>query len=216
MKHLLYKELKLALQAPAILFLALSAMLLIPNYPYYVTFFYTALGIFFCCQLGRENNDIFFTLCLPVRKRDAVTARFLLAALLELVQLICAIPFAIARQSFTSLGGNEVGMDANLALFGLAFVQYGVFNLVFFPSYYKNPQKVGMPFVKGSVAVFFYIAAAEVCAHAIPFFREKLDTMHGAYLPEKLLVLILGAALWALMTCLAWRKSVSRFEALDL
>ena len=87
MKNLLYKELKLALQAPAVLFLALSAMLLIPNYPYYVTFFYSTLGIFFCCQLGRENKDIFFTLCLPVRKRDVVSARFLLAVLLEAAQI---------------------------------------------------------------------------------------------------------------------------------
>jgi len=151
MKNLLYKELKLALQAPAVLFLALSAMLLIPNYPYYVTFFYTALGIFFCCQLGRENHDIFFTLCLPVRKRDVVSARFLLAVLLEAAQMLLAVPFAVLRQSFDVLGGNAVGMDANLAFFALSLPMLGLFHLVFFPAYYKNPQKVGLPFVKGSI-----------------------------------------------------------------
>ena len=44
MKHLLYKEWRLAMHPTALLFLPLSAMLLIPNYPYYVIFFYTSLG----------------------------------------------------------------------------------------------------------------------------------------------------------------------------
>ncbi len=216
MKKLLYKELRLALQAPAVLFLLLSAMLIIPNYPYYVTFFYTTLGIFFCCQLGRENNDVYYTLSLPVRKRDAVTARFLLAVLLEAAQALIAVPFAFLRQSIASLGGNAVGMDANIALFGLSLVMLGLFNLTFFPAYYKDVRKVGGPFVKGCVVVAVFIVAAEACAHAVPFFREKLDTMHGAYLPEKLIVLAAGLVLWALLTLLAWKKSVKRFEKLDL
>ncbi len=216
MKNLLYKELRLALQAPAVLFLILSAMLIIPNYPYYVTFFYTALGIFFCCQLGRENNDVYYTLSLPVRKRDAVTARFLLAVLLEAAQAVIAIPFALLRQSFAGLGGNAVGMDANIALFGLSLVMLGLFNLCFFPAYYRDPRKVGIPFVKGSVAILVFIIAAEICAHAVPLFRDRLDTMHGAFLTEKLVVLAIGLVLWALLTFLAWKISVRRFEKLDL
>ena len=216
MKKLLYKELRLALQAPAVLFLLLSAMLLIPNYPYYVTFFYSALGIFFCCQFGRENNDVGFTLTLPVRKRDAVTARFLLAVLLEAAQLLAAVPFALLRQSFVKLGGNTVGMDANVAFFGLALAMLGLFNLTFFPAYYRDVRKVGIPFVKGSAVILVYTIAAEVCAHAVPFFRDRLDTMHGAFLPEKLAVLAAGLVLWALLTLLAWKASVRRFEALDL
>ena len=59
MKNLLYKELRLALHPTAILFLFLSAMLLIPGYPYYVVFFYTCLGIFCICRNGRESRDIY-------------------------------------------------------------------------------------------------------------------------------------------------------------
>lgn len=216
MKNLLIKELRLALQPPAVLFLLLSAMLMIPNYPYYVVFFYTGLGIFFCCQLGRENNDLFFTLCLPVRKRDAVTARMLLAVLLEGAQLVLAIPFAFLRQSFTSLGGNPVGMDANIALFGIGLAMLGVFNLVFFTSYYRDPRKVGMAFVKGCIVFAVFMIVAEACVHVIPFFRDKLDTMGGAFLPEKLLVLALGIVLYALLTLLTWRRAVRSFEKLDL
>lgn len=68
MKELLNKELKLVLHPTNILFIPLAFMLFIPNYPYLVIMFYTCLGIFFMCQFGRENNDVFFTMMLPVEK----------------------------------------------------------------------------------------------------------------------------------------------------
>ena len=46
MKALQYKEWKLAMSPVPFFFLALSGLLLIPNYPYYVTFFYNGLGLF--------------------------------------------------------------------------------------------------------------------------------------------------------------------------
>ena len=47
MLRLLQKEIRLAMHPTVPIFLLLSAMLLIPNYPYYVAFFYTGLGVFF-------------------------------------------------------------------------------------------------------------------------------------------------------------------------
>ena len=55
MAELMKKELKLVLHPMNIVFLALSALLLVPNYPYYVTFFYTTLGIFMMTQTAIEN-----------------------------------------------------------------------------------------------------------------------------------------------------------------
>ena len=94
MKDLVYKELKLALHPAAIIFLCLSSMLMIPSYPYFIIFFYTCLGVFFICMSGRENKDIYFTMLLPVQKREIVGARFLLVALIELLQFAAAVPFA--------------------------------------------------------------------------------------------------------------------------
>ena len=86
MKHLLLKELRLALHPTALIFLGLSAMLLIPSYPYLVVFFYTGLAVFFTCLNGRENKDVTYTLLLPVSKADVVRARFLVVMLLEAAQ----------------------------------------------------------------------------------------------------------------------------------
>lgn len=48
MKALLYKEFTLSMHPAAVLFLGLSAMLLIPNYPYYVVFFIIVSASFLC------------------------------------------------------------------------------------------------------------------------------------------------------------------------
>lgn len=215
MTKLLLKECKLAMHPTAPLFLLLSAMLMIPNYPYYVTFFYTGLAIFFTCLNGRENNDIFFTMLLPVRKRDIVKSRFEFVVILEFLQLNLAIPFAILRQSY-AMPGNQVGMDANIALFGLSLIMLGIFNRIFFGIYYKDVKKVGAAFAVSSSVMFLYIAAAEVCDHVVPFFRDYLDTKDDVYVPYKLIVLAFGIFLFILLTALAYKKSVKNFEALDL
>lgn len=215
MKNLLYKEFRLVAHPTVFLFLFLSAMLMIPNYPYYVTFFYTSLGIFFSCLTGRENHDVFYTVTLPVRKRDMVRARFCFAVLVEAAQLVLAIPFAVLRGTFP-LPGNQVGMDANIALFGFSLILLGIFNYVFFVRYYKDPDKVGKAFVLSSTASFGYILIAETCDHIVPFLRDKLDTPDPQFLFAKLVVLAIGLAVFAALTLLAYRRSVRSFEALDL
>lgn len=215
MKNLLRKELLLSMHPTAPIFLILSMMLIIPNYPYYVVFFYTGLAVFFTCLNGRENNDVFYTLTLPIAKKDIVKSRFAFVILLQLAQMIIAIPFAIIRQNMP-LPDNQVGMDANIALFGLSLVMFGLFNYIFFGIYYKDVNKVGTAFVWSSVAVFVYIAIAEACAHAVPFVRDYLDTKDPQYLAYKLIVLAVGTIVYAFLTYVVYRKAVKSFEALDL
>ena len=55
---LLKKEWKLVMMPVPLLFLLLSGLVLIPNYPYYVTFFYTTLGIFLMMQSARKPRPL--------------------------------------------------------------------------------------------------------------------------------------------------------------
>lgn len=215
MKNLLCKELRLALHPTNLIFPALSAMLLIPNYPYYVVAFYTCLGIFFACMNGRENRDVFYTLLLPVPKKDVVRARFAFVLLLELAQLILMVPFMLIRNNAMPMV-NEAGMEANIAFLGICMVLFGVFNLTFLTGYYRDPDKVGVPFVKSCAAVFLLIGAAEGAAHAAPFVRDRLDTKDPAFLLEKLVVFLAGAVIFALLTLAAYRRSAALFEKKDV
>lgn len=215
MIRLLKKEIKLAMHPTAPAFLLLSAMLLIPNYPYYVVFFYTSLAVFFTCLSGRENQDVLFTLLLPVKRADLVKARFLFVMLLETAQMLTAAVFAVLRNTLIP-APNAAGMDANLTLFAMALVMMGIFHIVFFPMYYRNVQHVGKAFVAGSTAVFAFIILAEAAVHAIPFVRDVLDTPDPAFMGIKGVVMGIGFFLYLALTAGAYRRAKAFFARQSL
>ena len=214
LSKLLYKEFKLALHPAAVLFLLLSSMMLIPNYPMYVLFFYNTLGIFFICLSGRENHDFAYSLSLPIRKRDAVRARIVFAVILQLAQCVLAVGFMFARRAL-GLGANEAGMDPNVAFFGLSFIMLAVFNYVFFTGY-SQPDKVGRVFARASIVTFVYIGIAEACTFAVPFFRDVLDTPDPENMGTKCIILAIGAVIYGLTSYVVYRISAKKFEALDM
>lgn len=216
MKHLLYKELRLARHPTMFLFLLFSAMLLIPSYPYYVAFIYTCLSVFFVFLQGRENNDLSFTALLPVRKRDIVRARCLLVVLMQLAQVLVSLPCAIVGARINPLGGNAAGIEANAAFFGLVLVMYALFNLLFLPAFYRTGYRVGRAFLFAGAAVLVYIVAAELLVQCVPALKASLDTFDPATRETRLFVLLLGAGLYAAGSLLACRLSERRFARVDL
>ena len=129
MSRLLKKEFLLSMHPITPLMLALSLMVLIPNYPYAVMFFYMTLAIFFTCMMGRENHDVVYTMTLPVAKKEIVKARICFVVILELLQMLLLVPFSLLRQHLNAMG-NEAGMDANIVLFAEGFLLFGIFNLI--------------------------------------------------------------------------------------
>ena len=215
MKRLLRKELSLCLHPAAILMPFLSALVLVPNYPYSVIFFYNALGLFFICLSGRENHDVVFTLTLPVAKRDAVTARFLLAILLELAQLLLMFGFVQLHRAILP-APNAAGMDANLAMLGEGFLFFGLYHLVFFPGYYRDLRRVGANFVRGAVFSGLFVILEIIACYTIPFVRDELDTQDPLHMTAKIVFTAASAAVYVLTTILALRLSQSRFEKQDI
>lgn len=106
MKALIYKEFALSAVVPTYLFIFFGALLLIPNYPYTVVFFFCCMGLFFSIQNARENHDTFYTAALPVKKRDVVKARCIFFVIVQLITILIAIPFAILRNTIYPLGGR--------------------------------------------------------------------------------------------------------------
>ena len=118
MRALQWKEWRLSMSPVPLLFLLLSGLILIPNYPYYVTFFYNGLGIFMLMQSLRENRDTAYLMLLPVTKVEMVRARFRTVVQLELLQALACVPFMALRASYGHLN-NAVGIEANTAFLGL-------------------------------------------------------------------------------------------------
>lgn len=215
MNKLLYKEFKLSLNPSVYVFPALGALLLIPSYPYFVAFVYTFVGFITLFIANRESKDIFFTTLLPVRKIDTVKARVLTIALIELAQIVVAVPFALISSRINPQG-NSVGIDANAAFFGLAFGMFALYNLIFFPMFYKTAYKVAWPLIISSSAVVVYIFAAEFAIQGIPTLKAVLDTPGSIGNGAQLGVLAAGIVLFATATLLAYRLAAKRFERVDL
>lgn len=211
MKALLYKQLKLAAHPMTFLFPLLSFLLLVPSYPYTIAFFYTALGIFFMYQNMREQRDADYCALLPIRKGDTVKAAITFSAGVELVSLLIAVPAAILSQRINPIGGNGAGIDANAALLGVGFLLYAVFNLVFFPSFYRSGYKVGLAFLKSCIVMLF-VVALDVAGPHIPGFA----VLDGDFRAEQIPLLAAGAAVYVLATLIACRISAARYEKVDL
>ena len=215
-RKLLYKEFKLAAHPTTYLFLAFAPMMLIPSYPYYVQFLYVCMSLFFIFLTGNENRDVFYTVMLPVRKRDVVKARCLMLAIIELVQIILSIPFAILSIRVLPGGTNQAGIDANLALYGFIFGLFAVFNLIFIPAFYRTAYKVGIPFLLAGLAVVVYYMVVESLIWIPSPAREFLNTTDPGMMIKHLPILIGGIALWVLIWFLAYKRGADNFEKVDL
>ena len=99
MKNFLEKEIKLCLSAVNYLFLAFVAMIIIPNYPCYVPFYYLCLSIFFIFNNAELNKDIQYSMVLPITKKDMVKSRCILVCVYEIAGALFTIPFAILINS---------------------------------------------------------------------------------------------------------------------
>ena len=213
---LLKKEFRLCMHPTVYLMALLSAMVLIPNYPYAVSFFYVTLSLFFVCITARENHDAAYTLTLPVSRGEMVKGRALLFCCVEMAQMIlCGLCILLKNRMIGDLA-NAAGMDANVALLGEGFLVYGLFHLVFLPMLYRDLNKVGKAFAIASIAVFVYIVVAVSCTYALPFVRDNLDTPDPAHMTEKLVFLAVCACWYVFATALSVRIAAKRFEQLDL
>ena len=116
MKTLLYKQLRLVCHPMTPVFCLFGFMVIIPNYPYTVIFFYVMLGLFFTFLNMREQKDLYYTALLPVPKRDAVKAGCLFTALIELLSLAVLVPCALLAVRLQPGKDNLVGMATTLAM----------------------------------------------------------------------------------------------------
>lgn len=214
MKTLLYKQLRLVCHPMTPLFCLFGVMVLIPNYPYTVIFFYVTLGLFFSFLNMREQKDIYYSALLPVPKRDTVKAGCLFVALTELASLVLLAPFSVLAVHLQPGKDNLVGLDPNITLLAAGLLIYAVFNAVFLPSFYANGYKVGTAYLK---AVLPTAAVMAVC-EALPHFPRLtwLDELDPAAQLRQLPLLVGGILIYAGGMALTLRASEKVYEKVDL
>ena len=186
MKNLLYKEFSLCMPLQVPLFLCFAFMIMIPSYPYLVAGFFICNAIFYSFMTAAMENDVTFSLLLPVSKAQIVRAKMLFVQIIQCVSLVLFSGVAVLNFFAHKNAGNNAGTTSSLTLIGAFLLLYCVFNLAFIPRYYKAPHKAGRIFLLSAVSVFVFIAifegfmiATEALHETVPFFafiKTYIDT----------------------------------------
>ena len=216
MKRLFYKEMKLSANPLTYLFIAFSAMTMIPSYPILVGSFFICLGIFHTYQQIREYDDVTYTVMLPVKKRDIVTAKYLFVLFIELTAFILCTLLTIIRMKILGTAvpyaTNQL-MNANMAYLGYTMIVFAVFNSIFLAGFFKTTYKIGKPFFIFCVVSFIIIIIGEILHH-IPDL-ESLNNPSNLSMPQAVIFAI-GIVVFMLCTWLSYQKAVKDFEGIDL
>ena len=184
-----------------------------PAYPYTVIFMFGCLALYLTLLYARETNDTWYTSILPVTKRENVKGKFLLAVSLQIFQLLISIPCLFLRH-ILGVGNNPVGIDATVAWYGFGLIIYAVFDLIFFPAYYKNGYKAGKAFIVAAIPMLLLMIIAEGSVH-FPVF-SYLDSSIPRDLFRQIPFLLLGILCYITFLIFSYRISVCRFEKVDL
>lgn len=211
MKNLIKKELRLAVSPLSLIFILFALMTLLPGYPILMGAFFICLGIFQSYQVIRDNNDILYSALLPQKKRDVVTAKFLIAAMIELSGVAVMAVLTILRMTvlkdFPPYVSN-VMMPATLTFLGFALLIFGEFNFIFIRGFFKTSYYFGKPFIIFIIVSVLTVGVGETLHHLpfVDYYGVLFQTVS----------LISGAALCFLLTFIAWRQSQHMFEKTDL
>ena len=145
----------------------------------------------------------------------------------EIVTIVCG--FILPRLIMQAYGSGINGLVNSITQFIgiITFLELGVGKVVqsalYKPLVDKDNDQISRVMVSAgkffkhiAQIMFVYIVAAEACCFAVPFFRDVLDTPDPQHLGAKLVVLFVGAALFALLTALGTRRAEKIFEKVDL
>ena len=216
MKKLFYKEMKLSANPLTYWFIAFSAMTMIPRYPILVGSFFICLGIFHTYQQIREYDDVTYTVMLPVKKRDIVTAKYLFVLFIELTAFILCTLLTIIRMKILGTAvpyaTNQL-MNANMAYLGYTMIVFAVFNSIFLAGFFKTTYKIRKPFFIFCVVSFIIIIMGEILHH-IPDL-ESLNNPSNLSMPQ-VVIFAIGVVVFMLCTWLSYQKAVKDFEGIDL
>ncbi|MDO4538716.1 MAG: ABC-2 transporter permease [Coriobacteriales bacterium] len=217
MRNLLIKEMTLSASPLSYFFIAFGCMFLLPGYPILCGVFFSCLGIFQSFQTAREANDLVFSALLPIAKKDVARAKIYFCCVIELCTLLVMALAMLARMTLLASVPaylNNALMNANPFALGMAFMIFGLFNLIFVAGFFKTSYKFAKPFVAFIVVAFLVIGVAETLHH-IPGL-QALNAFGFDQLPLQLGLLAAGVVCYISLTWLAQRSAAANFERTDL
>ncbi len=217
MNALLKKEMRLSALLLTYLFIGFSLMTFCPGYPILCGVFFITLGIFQSFQSAREANDIVYSALLPVAKSDVVKGKYQFVLLIELCGFALMVIFTLIRMTvFASSAAylHNALMNANPFFLGMTLLIFGLFNVIFVGGYFRTAYNLGKNFVIYIVVAFVIIGIAEALHHFPGL--DALNAFGFEHIGLQAALFAAGAAAFAIMTYMSYKKACEDFEKIDL
>jgi hypothetical protein len=151
---------------------------------------------------------------MPIKKEDYVKTKIVSLMLLELVHLLFAAIFAILHNVF--FAKSNFMLDLNVAFFGVGFIMYGLFNLIFYSTYFKTAYYYGKATIYGNIGAILFGLGVELAALLIPGFRNLMEGAGAIESTWQLLIFFGGVLAFFGMNYAAFIISKRKFERTDL
>ena len=217
MRRLLHKELRLAASPLSWIFLCGALMTLLPGYPILVGAFFVNFGIFHSFQSARENNDVLYTVLLPVEKRDFVRAKYSFVCLIQMLGFLIASVLTVLRMTLLSGASPYVEnalMNATPLFLGFVLLIDAAFLLFFLGGFFRTAYKIGIPFLWFGIATLVLVFLGEML-HFLPGLGF-LNTTTGERMGLQLGFLAVCALIYVLSAILSCKAAMKKFEIIDL
>lgn len=219
MRALIAKEIQLVVHPATYILVLLGALVLIPSWPYMVILLYGILTAFFNGLNAREANDLSYSFSLPVSRHGLVRVRLAVMMGIEAVMVAVMALFVCLREPLGINGAMAaqplVGLPANVSLLGFSLMAFGLFNAVFFPLYYRNPLKVGVPFIVACIPTMVFGVLFEAIPY-LPFAAcQAVGVVGFDHLGAQLCVLGVGVVAFAVLSVVAEKLATRTFARYD-
>ncbi len=171
MKHLLYKEFKLAVPPLAYALITLMAMsALSPAFPSFVPLIYmgaTYTFLFIGMNKTTTTNDLYYTCTLPIRREEVIKARVATLSVIQLLEIILVFAFmSVATFVFVSDSNESMQVSLNMkqpiALLACYLISYSVYDIIYLPWFYRNGKSIIANMLVGLLATSIVAAGLTI------------------------------------------------------
>ncbi|RIX53863.1 hypothetical protein D3P08_06285 [Paenibacillus nanensis] len=217
MYSLLIKELKLSVSPIFYVMPFLTgALMLIPGWLYFlVVLYFTFITVPNMFGGYKSQNDLIFTSMLPVTKKEIVKAKVAVIVILELLHIVVAMIYGlISILLYPNM--DYLFFKPTLGFWGLNFVMMAIFNLIFIVMYFKTAYKYGAATFAAVAAALLFAGGAEWLGIQNSFVSDLLKGTGADNIAVQLLILIMGVAIFAIMTIIAYHIANKRFEKVEI
>ena len=223
MKHLLYKEFKLAVPPLAYLLIILMSMsALSPAFPSFVPLIYMAATytfLFIGMNKTTTTNDLYYTCTLPIKREDVVKARVITVAVVQLVEVALIFGFmSIATFIFDASSEESMQISLNMhqpiTLLAAYLISFSVYDLIYLPWFYKTGKTIIANMLVGVIVTAIVAGVLTM----VPFFVAKEIFTVGLPNSNYLLqfgLLVIAIGIYIAIKALVIKLSTKNLKKLD-